>query len=182
MSWDEDWSWYAGTEQAPGADAYTTGAILASGAAAGASIGSVTRALRSAGLGFQSSQISAVYKGIAAQVAANATASALSVDASTGEIMGGTPPANWTGQYVHQVTATFRTRDDQGNYGLSQRTLGIKSASVLTPFEAAQDALGIISAPDEGNGGSSFVDSGDLLGLTLTGAWYDTNPTLLRGL
>lgn len=181
MSWTEDWSWYDVTTSAPGADEFMTGSILRAGAAAGASTNSVIRALQSAGLGFRESQVSAVYSALRAQTEANATASSLSVDSSTGQLLAGNPPEGWTGQYVHQVTATFRTRDDQGNYILSQRTLGVKSTSVLTPFDAAQSALSVINTPVEGDDQDRYGGSGDLLGLTLTGAWYDTRPTLLRG-
>lgn len=181
MSWTGDFSALQDVLGAPGTDVYARGVIMQSGAAAGASGASVLGALRTAGLGIRTQDFYQVYGALRSQAAANQTASALSVDASTGEIMGGNPPANWTGQYVHQVTATFRTRDDQGNYELSQRTLGIKTSSVLTPYDAAQAAMGILSTPVEGDDEDRYGGAGDLLGLTLTGAWYDTRPTLLRG-
>lgn len=181
MSWTEDWSGLGDTLSAPGAAEYARGVIMQAGAGAGASGASVLRALQSAGLGYRTQSFYQTYGALQARYAANATASSLSVDSTTGMFAPGNPPESWTGQYVHQVTATFRTRDDQGNYMLSQRTLGVKSSTVLSPYDAAQAALSVINTPVEADDMGRYGGSGDLLGLTLTGAWYDTRPTLLRG-
>lgn len=164
----------------PGAQSYARGAIIGAGARAGESGASVLGSLRAFGLGLRTQDFYDVWRAISAQIATSQTASALNVDANTGQIMPGGAPANWTGQYVHQVTATFRTRDDQGNYELAQRTLGIKSVNTLSPFEASQAALGILEAPVDEEDEGGYGESGDLMSLQLTGAWYDTSPGVLR--
>lgn len=182
MSLDDGTSSLGDVLGSPGAAEYARGAIMAAGAASGASGASVLGQLRSYGLGIRTQSFYQTYNALQARYAANASASSLSVDSTTGLFAAGNPPENWTGQYVHQVTATFRTRDDQGNYMLSQRTLGVKSATVLTPYDASQAALSVINTPVEDDDQGRYGGAGDLLGLTLTGAWYDTRPTLLRGI
>lgn len=164
-----------------GAVAYARGAIIGAGARAGASTYAVAKALRENGIGFRYINIRDTLAAAVAELAAGQSATALQVDSTTGEILPGTPPADWTGQYVHQVTATFRTRDDEGNYQLHQRTLGIKGSTVLTPYEAAQAALGILETPEDDDTEGGYGAAGDLLSMQLTGVWYDTNPSALRG-
>lgn len=165
----------------PGAATYARGAIIGAGARSGESGQSVLNVLRAFGLGFRTEDFYQTWNAVKAQLAANQTATALNVDTTTGEILPGTPPENWTGQYVHQVTATFRTRDDEGNYELRQRTLGIKSTIALSPFEAAQSALGIMETPSDDETEGGYGESGDLMTMQLTGAWYDTAPSAIKG-
>lgn len=164
----------------PGAQSYARGQIIGAGARAGESGASVLGSLRAFDLGLRTQDFYDVWRAVRAQVGAALSATQLSVDVTTGEILPGTPPTNWTGQYVHQVTATFRTRDDEGNYELHQRTLGIKSTNALSPFEAAQAAMGILETPVDEDDEGGYAESGDLMSLQLTGAWYDTNPGALR--
>jgi hypothetical protein len=162
-----------------GGMAYARGAIIQAGVREGYSIGSVTQALQGYGVSFSRGQISQQYHAYEDIVAAGQSAAQLSVDASTGEVLGGNPPEDWTGQYVHQVTATFRARTSSGEYELRTRTMGIKGSTILTPDEASQAALGIIETPIDEEDEDTYGSAGDLLSLSLTGAWYDTRPGIL---
>lgn len=168
-----------GTLGVEGAESYTRGALIGYGVRAGMSQTATMNLLRQANVGFRAQQFGQVFNDYRYQVAASSTAGALDFDSDTGQLLAGSPPENWTGQYVHQVTATFRTRNEEGEYELSQRTLGIKSSDTLTPFEAAQAAMGIIDMPVEPDDEDRYGSTGDLLSLGLTGAWYDTNPGAL---
>ncbi len=174
MSWSEDWSSLSDLADEGGATAYARGAILSAGARAGASIASVTRALRSAGIGYRAEQVSATYGTIRQAYAAGRTASALALDSSTGQLLPSDVPANWTGQYVYRSTAIFRTRDEQGNYSLESRAMSVKSSVLLTPWEISQQVLGIMETPPEPGTTTELPDISDLLSTSLTGAWYDT--------
>lgn len=162
-----------------GAMAYTRGAIIGAGVREGYSIGSVRQALSGYGVSFTGSQVSNAYNALAEIIAQGQSASALSVDTSTGEILSGTPPDNWTGQYVHQVTATFRAQATTGEYELRTRTLGVKSDTPLTPAQAADAAMNVIEMPVDEEDEDTYGSVGNLLALNLTGAWYDTRPGIL---
>jgi hypothetical protein len=160
----------------PGAIAYGRGAVIAGGVRAGQSANSILRGLQTLGIGINRAVGLDAIRAVAGQIAASQTAQALQLDMSSGELLTGNPPANWTGQYVHQVTGTFRTRTTGGGYELSSRTLGIKSSSALSPGEAASAAMDILETPIGEEDVDSYGAEGDLVGLSLTGAWYDTNP------
>lgn len=174
MSWTEDFSGLTATLGAPGAVDYARGAIIGAGISAGASANSVLRALRSAGIGFRRESFLETWAGLKAQAEINQTANALPVDSATGQLLPGTPPENWTGQYVHQVTATFRTRLTDGTYEISQRPMGIVDTQPLTPFEAAQATMNILETPVTDEDEDRYPRAADVLSLTLTGAWYRT--------
>lgn len=176
MSWAEGLDIDLGAGSSAGALAYTRGAIISAGAQAGASTYAVAKVLRQQGIGFRYENIRDILAESKANLATSATAAALDIDASTGEILPGQAPANWDGTYFHQVTATYRTRDELGNYQLNYRTLGIRSVEALSPSEAISDALGIIEQPADEEEPNTPVMAGDLLSLQLTGAWYGTRP------
>ncbi len=136
-----------GTLGDPGANAYARGAIIAYGARNDISANQTLLALRSVGLGFQRAQFLSVFADYKDQIAAGQTATALPFDASSGELLTGTPPPNWTGQYNHEVTATFRTKDSEGNWLLNQVTRNITSNEPLSPEEATNAAMDILSTP-----------------------------------
>jgi hypothetical protein len=168
-----------GTLGVEGAESYTRGALIGYGVRAGLTQTATMDLLRQANVGFRTQQFGQIYNDYRYQIAAGATAAALDFDSNTGELLPGSPPANWTGQYVHQVTATFRTRNQEGEYELAQRTLGIKASDTLTPYEAIQEAMGVIETAPLLGDEDRYPRAQDLLTMTLTGAWYDTNPGAL---
>jgi hypothetical protein len=159
---------------AEGAEAYARGAIITAAVNSEVSKNQTMAMLRAAGVGFRETQVSTIYDLLSDQRAASQTASALNFDSTTGQILPGNPPENWTGQFTHEVTATFRTRSETGVYELSSRTLYLKGSTVLTPEEASQAAMGILSEPPETEGYEEMPDVTSLLTMSLTGAWYTT--------
>jgi hypothetical protein len=164
-----------------GGVAYARGAIIQAGVREGYSIGSVVQALHGYGVSFSAGQVSQTYHAYEEVLAAGQSAAQLSVDADTGEVLGGTPPDNWTGQYVHQVTATFRARTSSGAYELRTRTLGIKSSELLSPEDAVNAAQSVIETPVEEDDEDTYGGVGDLLSSNLSGVWYATSPGILSG-
>jgi hypothetical protein len=164
-----------------GGMAYARGAIIQAGVREGYGIGSVTQALQGYGVSFTGSQVSQTFHAYEEILAQGQTAAQLSVDADTGEILGGNPPDNWTGQYVHQVTATFRARTSSGAYELRTRTLGIKSSELLSPEDAVNAAQSVIETPVGEDDEDTYGGIGDLLLSHLTGVWYGTSRGILSG-
>ena len=106
------------------------------------------------------------------QIAAGQSATALGFDTSSGELLLGTPPPNWTGQYNHEVTATFRTKDEEGNGCSSFLTRNITSNEPLSPEEAANAAMDILATPADPDADSEPPDINAVISVQLTGAWY----------
>lgn len=167
-----------------GAMAYARGAIMQAGSEEDYSLGSIRNALAGYGVSYEESWLRHAYNGMAQVIGNRAAATALSVDTSTGEILSGSPPDNWTGQYVHQITGQFRAQATTGEYEMRTRTFGIKSDMPLTPLDAANAAMQIIEMPVDEGDEDRYGAVGDLLTLNLTGAWFDTRPGILssRGL
>lgn len=155
------------------AASYLRGVIIQAAVGEGASANSILSALSANGLGIRRDQGLQLVSAEQSRQAAGATASRLNLNSPSSELLGTAPPANWTGQYIHQVTATYRTRDEEGNYILHTRTLGLKSATALTPADAmaaAQDIMtSSIPAEEEGN----YPLPSDVMSMSLTGVWYD---------
>ena len=164
-----------------GSMAYARGAIMQAGAEEGYSLGSIRNALAGYGIDYEETWLRNAYNGMAEIVGNRPAATELSIDSSTGEILSGSPPDNWTGQYVHQVTGQFRAKATTGEYELRTRTFGIKSDVPLTPLDAANAAMQIIDMPVSEEDEDRYGSVGDLLTLNLTGAWYDTRPGILGG-
>jgi hypothetical protein len=164
-----------------GGVAYARGAIIQAGVREGYSIGSVTQALQGYGVSFTRGQVSQSYHAYEEILAAGQSATQLSVDAVTGEVLGGNPPDNWTGEYVHQVTSTFRARTSSGAYELRTRTLGIKSSTLLTGEESVNAAQTIIEMPVGEDDEDTYGGIGDLLYSQPTGVWYGTSRGILSG-
>jgi hypothetical protein len=162
-----------------GGTAYARGAIIEAGVREGYSIGSVRQALAGYGVGFSSSQVSETYNALSGIISAGQTAAALPVDVTTGEIFAGPPPENWTGQYVYQVTATFRAQTESGGYELRTRTMGVKSTEVLSANDAVNAAMSLVNAPVEEEDEDTYGGMGNLLTMSMTGAWPDTRPGVL---
>jgi hypothetical protein len=177
MSWSDAFGLYGVDVGAPGVADYARGAIISYGVGQGWSNNRVQREVRAAGLGISVGQLDPMVRAERSRQAQAATSSQLGVDYSTGQILPGTPPANWTGQYVHQVTVTYRTKDEAGAYELHTRTMGIKSSLPLSPMAASNAALDIMEEEPEPGGTPRLPDVSGVLTTQLTGAWYDT----LRG-
>ena len=175
MSWLEtlgDLSSLGGISGA--AHSYLRGQIITQAVRAGASANSILRGLSGYGLGVRRNQGLALVRGEQARQLAGRTSNALDLTQPIDQLLGTAPPANWTGQFVHQVTVTYRTRTPEGGYELHTRTMGIKSSQLLTPEEATQGALDIMAdnALDAEEG--DYPLPSDILSVSLSGAWYDT--------
>lgn len=162
-----------------GGNAYARGAIIQAGVSEGYSIGSVRTALSGYGVSFAGSQVSDAYYGLSEALGREGPPASISLS-STGDMMPtGPPPDTWTGQYVGQVTATFRSRTEAGGYELRTRTFGVISDEPMSGFDATQNAMQIIESPIDEENADTYGSVGDLLTLNVTGAWYRTSPGLL---
>lgn len=155
------------------ATSYLRGAIIQQAVSAGASANSILSALSANGLGLRRQQGLALVNEEQSRQAASGTASQLNLTSSTAQLLDTAPPENWTGQYVHQVTATYRTRDEEGNYILHTRTLGLKSTNALTPAQAIQSATDIMTSDVPSDEEADYPLPSDVLSMSLTGTWYD---------
>jgi len=178
VSWLGDLGGLAGSLDAPGAADYARGAIISSAARAGWSANQALAQLRSVGLGVRRADFLRTYAQTREAIAASQTAQAVPLGQLPAEAIAGAAPEGWTGQYVHQVTATYRSTGEQGETVLTTRTLGIKSSNLLNPFEASQAALGLVEAPIEPEAESRYGGIGNLVSLSLTGTWYSVGGGL----
>lgn len=152
---------------------YTRGVVISQGVRAGESANSIVSALSRLGIGTRRDQALSQIRDEVARQAAGRTSLQLDLNATPEDLLGAEPPAGWTGQYVHQVAVTYRTRDEEGNYLLHSRTMGIKSSTLLTASEAGQAAVGIL---EQGTGELQegyIVSMDSVLTIGLSGAWYD---------
>ena len=156
------------------AHSYLRGQIITQAVRAGASANSILKALSGYGLGIRRTQGLAMVRGEQARQLAGATANQISATDSLGQLLGTTPPANWTGRYMHQVTVTYRTRTPEGDYQLHTRTLGIKSTELLSPETATQGALDIMNTGALTAEEGAYPLPSDILTSAMTGIWYDT--------
>ena len=155
-----------------GARAYLRGVIVNQAVAAGASANRIIAALTGTGYGVRRSQMLQVIGAVKDRYVASATAYQLAWGAPADEALRAPAPPGWTGRYVHQVTATYRTTDEEGNYLLHTRTLGIVSSASLNPEEATSAAMSIMSQSVPSDEEERYPLSGDILSLELTGTWY----------
>lgn len=163
-----------------GTQAYLRGQVIQQAVSEGASTTSIRSYLSLNGIGLRTSTIGEAIAQERTRQAARSTIAEIDWTSSLASELPMRAPANWTGQYVHQVTAVFRTRDDEGNYLLHTRTFGIKSSSVLSPVDATSAALDIASTPVEEGGSDTGMDVSSLLMISLSGLWYDTQGHSLR--
>lgn len=182
MSWLGDFGALADTLGTEGAQVYARGAIMAGAAREGLSANRALGVLHSAGLGIRRADFLRAYS--AARSALTGAAGAANIPLESARLPTGMPPApsNWTGQYLHQVTVIYRQPGEAGTNVVLSRTLGIKSSTVLSPFEAAQGALGIVESPIEDEAESGYPSPSQVLSVQLTGMWYDTRGNLVGGL
>lgn len=156
------------------AAAYTRGVLITQGVRAGESANSIISGMSSLGIGVQRQQALGLIRAETERQAAGATSAQLDLNAPVSEILSGTPPVGFTGQYVHEVAVTWRERDVEGNYMLNERTFAVKSGTVLTSGEAQSAVLDIISQGASMNPDRYPIDPDSILSTSLSGAWYDT--------
>lgn len=171
MSWVEAFGLAGVDVSSPGVADYSRGAIIQYGVGQGWSQNRIEAELRSAGVGLTAMQQRNMIQAEQARQGASATSAQLPVDYSTGELLGAEPPANWTGQYVHQVTMTYREGAGPGIYELHTRTMGIKSSVPLSPWQASDASLGLLEQNPES---PNLPQQAQVLATQLTGVWYDT--------
>jgi hypothetical protein len=175
VSWTEGLDLSTADLSTQGAVNYARGAIIAAGAAAGASTYAVAKVLRQNGIGLRITTVRDTLAAVAEQVNSGRAAGSLPLDASAGELLSGAPPPNWTGQYVHQVTATFRTKDAEGNFDLYSTTRSVVSNVPLSPYEAGQAALQILTEQSNPNYPEEQPGEDDVVSMALTGVYYRTS-------
>lgn len=156
------------------AHSYVRGAVISAGIRAGQSANEILRGLSSVGVGVRRDQGLSIIAAERQRQSAGATANQVPLGGDLGELLGAPPPAGWTGQYVHQVTAISRSRDEEGNYITHTRTLGIKSGRLLAPNEAISSGFDILNQTTPEGTATYLLDSGSLVSLSLSGVWYDT--------
>ena len=157
------------------AASYVRGQVITVGVREGQSANSIVNGLSALGVGVRRQQALALIREETDRQAAGATAAQLDLTQPIDELLSATPPPNFTGQYIHQVAITFRTRDEEGNYMLNSITRGIKAATVLTPEEAVNAALQIVTDNPEPTEDSPPISPDSILSAELSGAWYATS-------
>lgn len=157
----------------PGAS-YIRGQVITQAVREGASGNQILDALGNAGLGIRRDQGQALISAERARQMAGRTSLQIDPSLTPVDLLSATAPDRWTGQFVHQVAVIYRTKDEEGNYILHTRTLGIKSRTLLSPADAFAAATQIMtsSIPSEEEG--EYPLPSDILSGSLSGVWYDT--------
>ena len=182
MTWEGLLSDIAGLTGIPGAaQSYVRGVVITQAVRAGASANSIIRSLSSAGIGVRRQQALQLISAEQSRQAAGATSTQLDLTQPTDVLLAAEPPPGFTGQYIHQVSYTWRTRDAEGNYLLHTRTMAIKSPTILTGLDAMNATQDILSQSDLGPGDNTWVDPNSIIGMSLSGVWYDTQNRNIRG-
>jgi hypothetical protein len=174
MSWVEAFGLYGVDTSTPGVADYARGAIIQYRVAQGASNNAIQRELSANRLGISVGQLDPMIRAERARQNAASSAAELGVDYNSGTILPGQPPANWTGQYVHQVTLTYRTRNANGDYELGWRTMGVKAGVALTPMAATGSVLDMMDETSDMPDTLKLPPTASVLTTQLTGVWYDT--------
>jgi len=164
-----------------GTIAYSRGAWMQGAAAAGWSFSQTYASMVGTPLGVRRESALSVWQDIQAVQATDIGIGRVPVTGTAGELLGNEPPPNWTGQYVHTVEATYRTRNADGSYQVESRFYGLKGNDLLSPLEASDAAMGIIGTPVEPEEESNYPDASSVISLQLVGAYYHTSPGLLGG-
>jgi hypothetical protein len=180
MSWVEAFGLGGVDVSNPGVADYSRGAIIQWGVGQGFSQNRIESELRGAGVGIQASVQRGLIQAEQARQGASLESTQLAMDYSTGTLLGGVTPENWTGQYVHQVTMTYQEQTGPRAYELHDRTVGLKSSVPLTPSQAIEAAFDIIT-PEPGEPGTpNAPDLSQVIMSQLTGVWYDTQGRNIR--
>ena len=156
------------------ARSYLRGQVITQAVRAGASANSILRALSANGMGLRRQQgLDLVLQEKTRQLASS-TVNQVPFGVTADTALSGAPH-NWTGNYVHQVQATYRTKDEEGNYLVHTRTIGLKGTTPLTPEEAVAAAMDIMATSQIGEAAEGrYPMAGSVLSVSLTGIWYDT--------
>jgi hypothetical protein len=180
MAWIEAYGLAGVDVSTPGVADYTRGAIAQWGVGQGLSGNQILNLFQDNGVGIRRSLGQSLIATEQQRQAAHLTSTELAVDYSTNSILGGSVPENWNGQFVHQVTMTYRETVASGSYELHTRTVGIKAGTPLTPFSAIEAARNVIT-PQPGETGSPDMPLPDqVLMSQLTGTYYDTQGRGVR--
>ena len=182
MSIFGDLSGLAGSYESEGERAYTRGAIIQAGVLGGASANATQQALIDAGVGFRRANFLNVWEQAQDQYLPAQRSGSLAIDASTGAVLPGTPPPDWTGQIVHQVTVTWREKETDGSWSIHSKPYATIAQEFLTPAQAVEDVLGILATPQSPDEKERYPLPTDVLSMTLTGAWYRTDHYWRAGL
>lgn len=160
--------------ESPGAITYARGAIISAGVAAGASSNQIISALSQAGIGVRRQDALRAIAELRQTYTSGQGAASIPFGHDVTTAMFGEPPSNWTGGYVYQAQVTYRLRNEDSSYSLFHTTKAIRSREALSPEDIASGVMGIVSTPIEEGGTPDVPDVSDLLTITTTGAWWDT--------
>jgi hypothetical protein len=174
MSWVEAYGLAGIDVSIPGVQDFTRGAIVQWGVGQGLSGNAILQTMSDVGVGLQRTQGLALVSAERERRGASLTSAQLNVDYSTGSILDATPPFNWTGEYVHQVTVTYREKVADNTFELHTRTVGIKAGAPLTPFAAIEGAMNYLSALPDDPESPNLPERSQVILSQLTGVWYDT--------
>ena len=175
MSWTEAFGLYGVDVSAPGVADYSRGAIIQYGVGQGWSANRILGELTGAGVGVRRSHGLELVRAAAERTAADTTVNQLGIDYSSGTVLPGNPPANWTGQYTHRVGVTYRTVDEDGRYELHTRYLSVVAAEPLTPLAATNAALDIMEEEPEPGGTPRLPAVSGVLTTQMTSVFYRTS-------
>jgi len=157
------------------AQSYVRGVVISEGVRAGASANAILLHLVGHGIGVRRTQGLAIVRQEQARQAAGATANALDLSQPVSSILAANAPGGFTGNYVHQVAITYRTRDEEGNYMLNTVTRAISSPTVLSPEEAVSAATEMITTNPAPTEGTPEVLPESIMMASLSGAWYQVH-------
>jgi len=157
----------------PGVAAMARGAIITNRVGLGWSNNAIQRELSANGLGIGVGQLDPMVRAERARQAPGPAANQLGVDIQSGALLPGVAPAGWTGQYVHQVTVTYRTKDQAGNFALHTEARWVKAGNALSPAQAAQSALDTYTEGPSDDEEPTGPEMSQVLSASLSGVWYE---------
>lgn len=164
-----------------GAAAYTRGVVITQGVRAGESANSILSGLSSLGIGLNRQLGLRTVAAEHNRQQAGATANQLDLSSPISELLGAEPPEGFTGQYVHQLAITYRSRDEEGHYMLNSITRALKSSTIMSPLEASSAVLDIMAQAPPVTEDTPEITAGDIVSVNLSGAWYDVQNRSIPG-
>jgi len=156
-------------------ESYVRGQVISQGIRAGASANSILLHLINHNIGVRRTQGLAIIRQEQARQAAGATANALDLSQPVSSILAADTPAGFTGNYIHQVSIVYRTRDEEGNYMLNSIYRAVSSPTILTPEEATQAGINIVTSNPSPTRGTPEVKPESIMMAGLSGAWYQVH-------
>jgi hypothetical protein len=167
-----------GGDQSEGAIAYARGAWLWGAASRGESFTSAYQAMVGTPAGIRRDQALAMWQDIQTTLSEAGGAGAIGFDQLASGAWAEAVPDNWTGQFTYRVNFTSRTKDSYGDYQLESTPKWFITSSVLTPEQAVNAAMNMISLP-AGVGTPDGIEPVNVVMANLSGAWYRTQPGIL---